>query len=477
MIWPSRPRQLASIGFGIGLVLALAACSESYPNSTFNHTTEFNTAIDYLWDRLLFWGSVVFVLVESVLLYTVVKYRRRPDSGLPQHVHGNFALEILWTLIPSVILVFIAVPTVRTIFRTQARAVPNALQVEVIGHQWWWEFRYPQYNIVTANELYLPVGRTVNFALKAVDVVHSFWVPQLGGKRDVIPNHTNFLWYTIDSTMNTTVFNGFCVEYCGASHANMKFRAFAVSPQEFESWAAHQARPAVFGAVAPPSPPGAAPPGAPGTAPGTPPAPRGASSGPASLSALPRRPAQGATPGGSEAGPAAQIAAGAAADSARTRTPPAAPQVTPQPSPQTTSQVGFAFPRERLPAYAVPTMRAAAAVSFPDNLVGDPARGQQIYSSQTCIGCHAIAGNPMSRGVIGPNLTHFGSRTTLGAASFPNDTRHLARWIKNSRAMKPGSQMPTLGRGQYDPYTKATLTAGLDDQQIADIVAYLQALK
>jgi cytochrome c oxidase subunit 2 len=176
-------------------------------------------------------------------------------------VHGNTTLEILWTAIPALILAFIAVPTVRTIFKTQAKAKADALQVEVIGHQWWWEFRYPQYKVTTAGELYLPLGRTVNFTLQTQDVLHSFWVPQLGGKRDLITNHKNFLWFTPDS-IGVTALNGMCVEYCGASHANMRFKAFTVTPAEFEQWAAHQASPAVYGAIAPAAPTGAAPTGA-----------------------------------------------------------------------------------------------------------------------------------------------------------------------------------------------------------------------
>src|SRR5688572_19035539 len=262
-----RPRHLTTVAIFVGLALALAACTsygKDYPNSTFNHTTEFNTQIDLLWDKLLFWGTFVFVVVEAILIYTIIRFRRRSESDEPKHVHGNTLLEITWTVAPAVILVFIAIPTVRTIFATQARAVPNALQVEVIGHQWWWEFRYPQYTrpgatgrvdtLVTANDLYLPIGRTVNFTLQTKDVLHSFWIPQLGGKRDLITNHTNYLWFTPDSSLTTSVYNGSCNEYCGASHANMRFRTFVVTPAEFEGWVGHQLTPAAFTA-APPAPP------------------------------------------------------------------------------------------------------------------------------------------------------------------------------------------------------------------------------
>jgi cytochrome c1 len=139
---------------------------------------------------------------------------------------------------------------------------------------------------------------------------------------------------------------------------------------------------------------------------------------------------------------------------------------------------GFAFPAERLEPHIVPATPVAAGMAYREGLVGDAARGEKTYSSSACIGCHAIKGNPFSVGIIGPNLTHFASRLTLGAGLFPNDTKHLTLWIKNTRKMKPGVLMPTLGKGEYDPITKTTVTAGgLDDQQIADIVAYLQALK
>jgi cytochrome c oxidase subunit 2 len=398
--------------------LTLAACTGSaYPNTTFAPHSEFARAIDALWNRLLLLGVIVFVLVEGILLYVILRFRRREGQENPAHVHGNTTLEILWTAIPAVILVFIAVPTVRTIFATQARSTPNALQVEVTGHQWWWEFRYPQYGVVTANELYLPAGRTVNFALKTADVIHAFWIPRLAGKRDLVANRTNYIWFTPDSVTADSVWNGTCNEYCGTSHANMRFRVFTVQPSEFERWAAHQKGPAVYG-VAPPAPP----------------------------------------PDTGKKGKGARAAAPA---------PPPAPV-----------DSGFAFSRELMPRYAVPTTPVPTDLSFPDGLTGDPARGRDIYSRSACIGCHTITGNPMSAGVIGPNLTHIASRTSIAGALYPNDARHLALWIKNARKMKPGSIMNTLGKGEYDPIMKLTVTAGgLDDQQIADIVAYLLSLK
>lgn len=443
-------RFAAPCAWAVLAMAAFACTGEQYPNSALEPHSEFSRDTDYLWDLMLWLGTAVFVLVEAVLLYVVFRYRARPgDDGKPPQTHGNTKLEILWTLIPAVILVFIAVPTVKTIFKTQAAAAPGSLNIEVIGHQWWWEFRYPEYGIVTANEIYIPTGRTVNFALKSADVIHSFWTPQLGGKRDVIANRTNYIWFTPDSTLESSVWNGFCAEYCGTSHANMRFRVFTVKPDEFARWVTGQKAPAAFGAVAPVPAVTASNTGAQPLTSGT-----GADAG--RVAAVPASPPPALTPG---------------LDSTGTTRPGAGALVAPAPAGSS-----YIFPKERIPKWAVPAAPIPKGLTYAENLVGDPARGQQAFVS--CIGCHAIAGNPMAVGVIGPNLTHFGSRSTIGAGRFPNDTKHLALWIKNARAMKPGSIMPTLGKGQIDPQLKTTVAAGgLDDQQIADIVAYLQALK
>jgi cytochrome c oxidase subunit 2 len=363
-------------------------------------------------------------------------------------VHGNTTLEITWTVIPALILAFIAVPTVETIFKTQARAKSDALQVEVIGHQWWWEFRYPQYLVTTANELYLPVGRTVNFSLKSADVLHSFSIPQLGGKRDLITNHTNFLWFTPDS-IGTTALNGMCAEYCGDSHANMRFKVFTVAPADFDAWAAAQARPAAFGAVAPATPVVVTP------------------AQTAALRAELVANTGGRNQPGSHLTPTTSPADLAAIAASRAGT--------------TVTQAGYVFPRAKLPAYVVPgTPLPEGVAPWNASLKGDPEKGRAFLTAfgGGCAACHMISGNASMMGVIGPNLTHIGSRTTIAGGLYPNDTEHLALWIRNARYMKPGVLMPTLGAFQRDPIQKMTIPkTGLSDQQIADIVAYLQALK
>ncbi len=452
MVGTFRPRRLVAVALLGALALGLAACGETYPNSTFNPNTEYNAAIDALWDRLLFLGTAVFVVVEVALVYTIFRYRRRPDGGIPKQVHGNTALEIAWTAIPAVILIFVAIPTVRTIFKTQAKAAPDALQVEVIGHQWWWEFKYPQYGITTANELYLPNGRTVNFQLKTFDVLHSFWIPQLGGKRDLISNRTNFLWFTPNKDLPSSAWNGFCAEFCGPSHANMKFRVYTVSPDEFDQWQKHQARPAVFPLASPDS-----------TASAVAPAPTGAGSA-----------------------PVLQVAAAQRDTALLTATPATATPATATPAsatPVSATPVAYTFPMERIERefpHVIPKTPIPVGLKFDESTLpnGDPTRGMQIYSRSSCIGCHVVSGNRMSMGNIGPSLTHIGARHTIAGGLYPNDAKHLAYWLKNAPHMKPGSIMPTLGKGETDPKTKMVMNVGaLTDAEISDIVAYLLALK
>ena len=469
---PARLRRIASYTLAAAAFFALSACSGGHPNSTLVPHSDLGREIDFLWDRLLLLGTIVFVLTEAALLFIVFKYRRRPNQPTPPQTHGSTKLEITWTLIPAVILVFIAVPTVRTIVITQAAAAPGSLNIDVTGHQWWWEFKYPEYGITTANEIYLPVGRTVNFRLRSADVIHSFWTPQLGGKRDVVTNRTNYIWLTPDSSTASQVWNGFCAEYCGTAHTYMRFRVFTVTPQEFESWVAGQKMPARFGAVA------SAAPAAAGTmvttSPGNQPA------------GVPTEAAQAAGQAISQQSSGTGALGGREPAIPRSREPEANPGVqggagTPTAGfASSTVAPGYIFPRERIPDYAVPNAPIPDGLKFTAGLTGNAHRGRQIFSSRTCIGCHAIAGNPTAMGVIGPNLTHFGSRSTIGAGLYPNTPAYLALWIKDARAMKPGSLMPTLGIGETDRTLKTKVTAaggGLTDQEIADIVAYLTTLK
>src|SRR4051812_31897091 len=179
-------RKAGMVALTVALAVLFTACGQNHPDSIFHQRTDFNRDVDFLFKILIYAGTAVFIFVEGILVLALIRFRQRPGQPEPEHVHGNTALEITWTVIPLLILVVIAIPTVRTIFKTRATAGWDALQVEVIGHQWWGESRYPQFpmagtngrvdTVVTANELYLPIGRTVNFTLKSRDVIHSFWV-------------------------------------------------------------------------------------------------------------------------------------------------------------------------------------------------------------------------------------------------------------------------------------------------------------
>lgn len=236
-----RRRCVQALTAGL-LTAVLAACGAEYPQTTFRPVTDFGTAINDVLAHGFWWMMGILVLVEVLLVYVIIRFRSRPGRGEPRQVYGHAGLEVVWTLVPAVIVVAIAIPTVRTIFATSADPPDDALVVDVIGHQWWWEFRYPQYDVVTANELYLPVGRPVHLRLRSADVVHSFWVPRLGGKRDTNPvpasveadgRGVNHLTFTINEPGTYT---GQCAEYCGTSHALMRMRAVAVDEDAFGAW-------------------------------------------------------------------------------------------------------------------------------------------------------------------------------------------------------------------------------------------------
>lgn len=219
--------------------VAVVGCAGEFPQSALHPTSDFAGRLDGLFRQIFWWAVGVFVVVEGVLIYTVVRWRDRPGRGRPEEVHGHVLMEVGWTLAPALILVAIAIPTIRTIFVVDRPTTdPDAMTIEVIGRQWWWEFRYPELGIVTANEAHVPVGRTVDLRLRSADVVHSFWVPRLGGKRDVVPGRENHLWFTPDSV---GVFWGQCAEYCGTAHALMGTRFVVQTPEDFEAWAARNA--------------------------------------------------------------------------------------------------------------------------------------------------------------------------------------------------------------------------------------------
>jgi len=194
--------------------------------------------------------ALIFIIVAFLLLYSAVKFRHRPDDDgrEPPQIYGSNPLELGWTVIPLLIVLVFFLANARVIHDVQdARRPPGAIEVTAVGHQFWWEYRYPQYGVVAANELHVPVSNppdsTPTFlTLLSADTDHSFWVPRLNGKTDLIPNKVNHTW--IDP-QNTGLYLGQCAQYCGTQHAKMLLRVYVESRQQFDQWIQAQSRPAV----------------------------------------------------------------------------------------------------------------------------------------------------------------------------------------------------------------------------------------
>ncbi len=284
--------------------------------------------------------TAVFLLTAGLLVYAVWRFRARPGhmEATMRHAHGNPKVEAALIGVVALLLIIIAVPNIRVLFAaSDPPASEEILNVDVVGKQWWWRFSYPTFGVETANELHVPVGRVVKANLRTDDVIHSFWVPKLAGKVDLIPNKANDIWFKADAP---GVYYGQCAEFCGPSHANMRLRVIVHPEAEFEAWIEAQ---------------------------------------------------------------------------------------------------------------------QAVAEAPTDALAQEGARVFQ----ERCTACHAVAGTS-ANGVIGPNLTHIGSRQTLAAGLLSNSTPNLERWLRNPQAVKPGSLMPNLG---------------LSEPEVASLVAYLQHLK
>lgn len=318
------------------LALPLAGCSST--QSILEPASTNAREITGLFYTIFYVALAIFIVVEGLLVYFVVRYQRRAGTELPEQIHGNTPVEIAWTLAPALVLAVVFVLTIRTMTAVNITAQPaSTLNVRVIGHQWWWEYQYPDLNIVTANDLHIPVGEVVHITLESDNVIHSFWVPQLTGKTDVVPGHQNTTWLRAETAGE---YHGQCAEFCGAQHAHMLFEVIAQPRADFDAWAKQQ------------------------------------------------------------------------------QTPPAAPSA-------------------------------------------DAARGADVFAKGACIGCHTIQGTK-GQGKVGPNLTHFGSRLTIGAGVLNNTPENLALWLKNPQAVKPENDMPNLG---------------LSDVDIQSLVAYLESLK
>ena len=223
-------------------VLLIGGCAWDTPQSTLVARSDFARAILGVYTIIIWSAVIIGTVVFVVLAWVIVRYRDRPGAPPPSRTRGHSLLEIAWTIAPALVLLVIAIPTIHVIFRTEGRPAPGSLDVVVRGWQWWWEFRYPTLDVVTANELHLPAGRPVLLRLEGPDVIHSFWVPRLGGKRDVVPGRHNRITLTAESPGE---YLGQCAEFCGASHANMRLRVIVQTPADFDRWAAAQKAPPV----------------------------------------------------------------------------------------------------------------------------------------------------------------------------------------------------------------------------------------
>jgi cytochrome c oxidase subunit 2 len=281
------------------------------------HSSEMNSISDLFWIMLIISG-IIFIGVTAAVIISFVRFSAKPGAPEPKQVFGNRPIEILWTAIPSFILLIAFIVTVKYMRDINApRAAERTFDIYAIGHQWWWEFQYPSLGVVTANEVHIPTGITIHYHVKSYDVVHSFWIPQLQRQIDANPGLDNAVFAKFDKP---GVYSGACYEYCGEGHAWMKFRAVVETPAQFQAWVKHE-----------------------------------------------------------------------------------------------------------LGKRTLPT--------------GEAALGERIFLDNTCVSCHAITGTTAG-GAVGPNLTHVGSRWTIGAGAAPMRLDAMEHWIYDPTYFKPGVVMP-----------------------------------
>ncbi len=251
MIWLQRKQirrilqrlvALASIGWLALITASTAAAQPVAPPSALDPKGPNGDAIATLFNVVLAIAVGVFVVVEGLLLLSAWRFRKKADDASePIQIHGNTRLEIAWTILPALIVVtlfILAVNTLQTIAPQPASASGgDQMTVKVIGHQWWWEYQYPDLNITTATDLVIPTGKVVNLEITSVDVIHSFWIPQLNGKTDAFPNRINRSWVKANAPGE---FYGQCAELCGPSHANMRAVVIAKDPADFDQWVKQQ---------------------------------------------------------------------------------------------------------------------------------------------------------------------------------------------------------------------------------------------
>ena len=240
--------RLSRLAALVGTTVLLASCSlieiQDAPLTTFEPAGPNAEQIDGLFWMVFWIATVVFVLVMGAIVVMVFVFRDRgkDDADEPKQLHGHARLEIIWTVIPALILAAISVPTVSAVFELTG-CDSDSMKVEVVGHQWWFEYHYPDQGIDTANVMVIPAGQEICAVMTSDDVLHNFWIPALHGKRYLVPGQVTLLRL---ESYEPGEFWGHCAEFCGLSHSLMRARVLAMEPSEFEVWVAEQQEPAAL---------------------------------------------------------------------------------------------------------------------------------------------------------------------------------------------------------------------------------------
>ena len=329
--------------------------------------------------------GLIFLAVSALLTYAIWKFRAKPDDPVePAQVFGSTQIELAWTIIPILIIVVLFLGTARVIFAIEdARKPPSAIDVVVVGHQFWWEFRYPKYNVVTANELHVPMSDPKNptptfMKLTSADVMHSFWVPRLAGKTDLLPNRVNEMWM---DPYQPGMYEGQCAQFCGPEHAKMLLRVYVDTPEQFKAWVANQQRVQESATSS------------------NEPAANGPNVGNMAIIGL--------------HGPSS--VAGAAAG-------------IPPNSPTTRGNIA--------------ELHEVAETDAGMTQI-NPQQGRRVFEEQACINCHAVKGT-VADGRYGPDLTHLASRSTIAAGAAENTPANLVAWLADPNDIKEGTLMPAM---------------------------------
>ncbi|MCB9759288.1 MAG: cytochrome c oxidase subunit II [Alphaproteobacteria bacterium] len=241
--------RLLTLTSAVAALAVLTGCEwltfSNEAQTTMVPMTDLGRSTDSVYWLVIYITAGIFVVVQGMLMYAMWRFKETSPDDIPEQVHGNLQMEIGWTLLPVIILVVISVPTVKGIWAAQPdtaemEAAGEVVTIKVVGKQWWFAFQYPDYDdIVIGNEIHVPAGKQVHLELHTGDVLHSFWIPRLGGKRDLIPGKVNHIWFKADMPpegQDSITLLGQCAELCGDSHALMRMQAVVHTPEDFDRW-------------------------------------------------------------------------------------------------------------------------------------------------------------------------------------------------------------------------------------------------